>query len=114
MKKLSSVLAIAAFAGAAALPATANAWGGPWGGGGPWDTWSDAFGGGNMNFNASSYGSGRGYSRYSPWGYGYPGGWGGGPWGGYPGGWGGYPGGWGGGYPGYGAPMMVAPQAVER
>jgi hypothetical protein len=105
MKKLSSVLAAAAFAGVSALPATAQAWGGPWGGWGPWDTWSDAFGGGNMNFNMSSYGSGRGYSHYSPWGYpGY--GWGG-PWGGYPGAFGGYPG-----Y-GVGAPVMVAPPAAS-
>ncbi len=41
------------------------------------------------------------WGGYGPWGYGYPGYWGG-PWGyGYPGYWGGYPG-WGYGYPAYG------------
>ena len=113
MKKLVSVLSVVAVMGAMAS-APASAWfGGPGGfgqGGGPWQTMTDAFGGGDINFNAKSYGSGRGSGYAAPYyGYGY---------GGYPGygGYGGYPGygGYGGGYPGYGAPVAppvpVAPK----
>lgn len=105
MKKLVSVVSAAVVIGALAS-APANAWwGGPggWGnGGGPWQAFSDAFGGGDVNFNARSYGRGNGYGYGAPYygyGYGYPGAWGGYPYGGVPG----Y------GFPGYGAP--VAPPA---
>jgi len=79
--------ALAAVLGAAVLPLQSQAWGGPWGGGGPWGNsgygggpWSgltDMFG--DMDANVSSRGWGRGS------GYGYP-----------------YAGGYGSGYPGYG------------
>ena len=94
MNTLSKVLAVAAIAGAAALPLqSANAWGG----GGPW--------GGNMFGMDFGQSTGYGYPYYGG-GYGW-----GGPWGGYPGyGYGGYPGYGGYGY-GYGYPAVVAPAA---
>ena len=128
MKKLVSILGVAAFMGAM-VSAPANAFwggGGPWGGspynsggygGGPWQGMTDMFGGGDINFNAKSYGRGNASGYGNPY-YGYNSGYGGYPggYGGYPGGYGGYPGGYGGfprgygGYPGgYGAP--VAPPA---
>ena len=120
MKKLSSVIAAAAFVGAAMLPMqSAQAWwGGPggWGnGGGPWSAMTDMFGGGDINFNAKSYGhgTGRGYAQpyygygygapYYGYGYGYPG---------Y--GYGGYPG-YGYGVPAYGVPVApVVPAAPAQ
>ena len=115
MNKLFSVLSAVAVVGAmASAPASAFWGGGPWsnqgGGGGPWSGMSDMFGGGDVNFNAKSYGQGNGYGYGNPYmnyqGYGQPGygGYPGGYGGGYPGGYGGYPGGYGGSPYGYGAP----------
>ena len=74
MKNFAKVAALAAVLGAAVLPLQSQAWGGPWGGGGPWGNsgygggpWSgltDMFG--DMDANVSSRGWGRGS------GYGYP------------------------------------------
>jgi len=58
MNKLFSVMSVAVVVGVMAS-APASAWwgGGPWGnngsGGGPWNAMSDAFGGGDVNFNAN-------------------------------------------------------------
>ena len=73
MKRLKKTLCAAALAGVAALPfATAQAWWGPWGGGGPWggdgwgnDGWGDGWGdgSGDFDFNMSGGAHGSGYGR---------------------------------------------------
>jgi hypothetical protein len=122
MRKLNKTLCVAAVAGVLAIPFTsAQAWWGPWGGGGPWggdgwgnDGWGDGWGdgSGDFDFNMSGGGHGSGYGRGYGRGYGYGYGYGGYPYGG----WGGPYGGWGGpygGYPGaYGAPYGYAPPAA--
>ena len=66
MNKLFSVLSAVAVVGAMASAPASAFWGGggPWGnsgsGGGPWNAMTDAFGGGDINFNAKSYGHGSG------------------------------------------------------
>ncbi len=110
MKKLAKVMAVAAFAGAGALPLQSEAF---WGGGGPWGGYGWGGGGG--------WGSPIGHRYYPDWG-GYRGPyrrwpwWG--PWGG------GYPG-WGWGYPGWGGgwgqptiiiqvPAVTPPEPAEE
>ncbi|MCU0936959.1 MAG: sulfur globule protein CV1 [Gammaproteobacteria bacterium] len=98
MKNFAKVAALAALLGAAAMPLQTQAWGGPWGGGGPWGNsgygggpWSgltDMFGDMDANFSSRGWGRGSGYgyphagSYYGPYGGygGYPG-YGGAPYG---------------------------------
>ena len=126
MKKLIKMFIVTLLAGAGTLPlASAQAWWGGPGWGGPWGyrDWTDGFGDmlGDLWGDADFYvyfsargggpGDGRGYGDYYDY-YGY------GPYG-YPGYWGGYPayyGGGPGGYPGYGVPYgapLAQPQVIN-